>query len=84
MALPALAEDTLRVTNWAEYIGEETIANFENSFGNYEECMFDREIYFKSEPSHLKIGDKNALLAFLDLLVVKETRTNDPTSQFNR
>ena len=33
IALPALAEDTLRVTNWAEYIGEETIANFEKETG---------------------------------------------------
>lgn len=30
---PATAEETLRVTNWAEYIGEETIANFEKETG---------------------------------------------------
>ena len=31
---PALAEDrVLKVTNWAEYIGEETIANFEKEYG---------------------------------------------------
>lgn len=30
---PAAAEETLRVTNWAEYIGEETIANFEKETG---------------------------------------------------
>ena len=30
----ALAEDrVLKVTNWAEYIGEETIANFEKEYG---------------------------------------------------
>ena len=29
----AKAEEVLRVTNWAEYIGEETIANFEKEFG---------------------------------------------------
>ena len=30
--LPASAEGTLNVYNWAEYIGEETIANFEKEF----------------------------------------------------
>lgn len=29
---PAAAEGVLNVTNWAEYIGEETIANFEKEF----------------------------------------------------
>ncbi len=33
MAAPAAAEEVLRVTNWAEYIGEETIANFEKETG---------------------------------------------------
>lgn len=33
IAAPATAEETLRVTNWAEYIGEETIANFEKETG---------------------------------------------------
>lgn len=33
IALPAMAEEVLHVTNWAEYIGEETIANFEKEFG---------------------------------------------------
>ena len=32
-AVPASAEGTLNVYNWAEYIGEETIANFEKEFG---------------------------------------------------
>ena len=32
-AAPVAAEETLRVTNWAEYIGEETIANFEKETG---------------------------------------------------
>ena len=27
------AERVLKVTNWAEYIGEETIANFEEEYG---------------------------------------------------
>jgi len=31
-ANPAMAEGTLNVSNWAEYIGEETIANFEKEF----------------------------------------------------
>jgi len=31
--LTASAEGTLNVYNWAEYIGEETIANFEKEFG---------------------------------------------------
>jgi len=30
---PALSAEELRVTNWAEYIGEDTIANFEKEFG---------------------------------------------------
>ncbi len=33
IAMPAMAEEVLRVTNWAEYIGEETIANFEKETG---------------------------------------------------
>ena len=33
VAAPVAAEETLRVTNWAEYIGEETIANFEKETG---------------------------------------------------
>ncbi|MGB0847539.1 MAG: extracellular solute-binding protein [Thiolinea sp.] len=33
LSTPAMAEGTLNVTNWAEYIGENTIANFEKEFG---------------------------------------------------
>jgi putrescine transport system substrate-binding protein len=33
IAVPAQAEEVLRVTNWAEYIGADTIANFEKEFG---------------------------------------------------
>ncbi|MEM7173097.1 MAG: extracellular solute-binding protein [Pseudomonadota bacterium] len=33
LAGPALAEEVIRVTNWGEYIGEETIANFEKETG---------------------------------------------------
>ena len=31
--ISAIAEGTLNVYNWGEYIGEETIANFEKEFG---------------------------------------------------
>ena len=33
VAAPAGAEEVLNVTNWAEYIAEDTIANFEKEFG---------------------------------------------------
>lgn len=33
LSAPAFAEGELNVTNWAEYIGEDTIANFEKEFG---------------------------------------------------
>lgn len=33
MVSPATAEEVLRVTNWAEYIGKDTIANFEKETG---------------------------------------------------
>ena len=32
LSTPAFSEGTLNVTNWAEYIGEDTIANFEKEF----------------------------------------------------
>lgn len=32
LSTPALSEGTLNVTNWAEYIGEDTIKNFEKEF----------------------------------------------------
>ena len=32
-AAPAAAEEVLHVTNWAEYIAEDTISNFEKEFG---------------------------------------------------
>ena len=32
-AAPAAAEEVLHVTNWAEYIAEDTISNFEKETG---------------------------------------------------
>ena len=57
--ISAIAEGTLNVYNWGEYIGEETIANFEKEFGI--EVTYDN--YDSVETADAKLPMPNCLPA---------------------
>ena len=55
VAAPAGAEEVLNVTNWAEYIAEDTIANFEKEFGI--KVVYDHYDSIESLDSKLLAGN---------------------------
>ena len=55
VAAPAGAEEVLNVTNWAEYIAEDTIANFEKEFGI--EVVYDHYDSIEAIDSKLLAGN---------------------------